>query len=239
MNNASLGFFYLLSGFELIFKPGLRRFVFFPLLINIVFFIALFFLFWHYVGEFNLWFEAHLPTWLHWLSIMLWLVFFVSFFLLFIFAFVVMANIIAAPFNGFLAEKVELYLTGKTPDQRGFFMIIKDAPRILGRQLLILSYYLPRALLIFILFFIPIIHVLAAVFWFLFNAWFMTLTYIDYPTDNHHVSLKDVRRWLQQKRWLGLAFGGSVMLVSMVPILNFFVMPAAVAGATKLWLEQK
>lgn len=239
MRDLSLGFTYLLAGFELIFKPGLRKFVVFPLLINLLFFIALFFLFKHYVSEFNLWFESHLPQWLHWLSMVLWLLFIVSFFLIFIFAFVTMANIIAAPFNGLLAEKVEFFLTGIKLEERSFFQLLKDMPRIIGRQLLILGYYLPRAFLIFILFFIPVVHALAAVLWFFFNAWLMTLTYIDYPTDNHRIALRQVHSWLREKRWVGIGFGVSVLVTTMIPIINFLVMPAAVAGATKFWVEQK
>jgi uncharacterized protein involved in cysteine biosynthesis len=35
------------------------------------------------------------------------------------------------------------------------------------------------------------------------------------------------------------AFGASVMVLSFIPILNLFVMPAAVAGATLKFLEEE
>ena len=226
-----------MAGFDLITKPGLKRFVAIPLIINIFSFILLFFVFRHFVSEFNAWFANLLPTWLHWLSAILWLLFFISFLLFFIFTFVLFANIFSAPFNSLLSQKVEYYLTGRVADERNLFENIKDVPRLLGRQFSVLGYYVPRALLLLILFFIPVIQVVAAVCWFLFNAWFMTLTYLDYPTDNHRVSFRDTRDWLSQRRWTGLGFGISVLVATMVPVLNLFAMPAAVAGATQCWIE--
>ena len=233
------GIHYFIVGLSLLTKPGIKRYVVLPLIINVLVFILLFFVFRHFVSEFNLWFALHVPQWLHWLSAFLWFIFFVSFFLFFICAFVTCGNIVSAPFNSLLSEKIELYLTGKKLVERSLFENIKDVPRVLARQLAVLGYYLPRALLLLILFFIPIVQTIAALFWFLFNAWMMTLTYLDYPSDNHRVSFRDTRIWLKQKRWPGLLFGISVLVAAMLPVLNLIVMPAAVAGATKFWVEEK
>ena len=230
---------YLFEGFKLIVKPGLKRYVAIPLFLNIVLFIVLFFLARHFIREFNAWFMHFLPAWLHWLSAVLWVLFFLSFFLVLVYTFVMLANLISAPFNSLLAEKVELYLTGKSLEQRSFMENIKDVPRIIGRQLVILGYYLPRAFLILILFFIPIVHIFAAFLWFLFNAWFMSLTYLDYPTDNHRIPLSEVKTWMRQRRWQTLGFGISILVGTMIPIINLFTMPAAVAAATKFWVEEK
>ena len=92
------------------------------------------------------------------------------------------------------------------PEQRTLVENIKDIPRIIARQLAILVYYFPRAIIILILFFIPFLATIASPIWFLFHAWMMTLTYIDYPTDNHRIPMSEVRSfYLQQKRWA--AFG--------------------------------
>ncbi|RDI40961.1 sulfate transporter CysZ [Aquicella lusitana] len=238
VNNPFSGFYYLMAGFGLISKPGLRRYVILPLIINIVLFIILLMLLFHYMDAFNHWFESLLPTWLQWLGNILWLFFFVGFFLIFIYAFVTIGNIVAAPFNSLLAEKVEQYLTGKMPEARGLLENIKDVPRILGRQFAIIGYYLPRAIVLLVLFFIPLAQPFAVVLWFIFNAWFMALTYIDYPTDNHRIPLNDVRAWLGQRRWTSLGFGASVLIASMIPVLNFFTIPAAAAAATRFWIEE-
>jgi CysZ protein len=238
MNTPLDGARYFFAGFKLISLPGMRRFVIIPLLINIAMFIALFFLTGHYLGMFNGWFQQHVPTWLLWLSYILWIVFFLSFFIVFVYTFVTCANLISAPFNSLLAEKIAYQLHSALPESRTLWENIRDIPRILSRQFSILGYYLLRALPILILFFIPIVHVFAALLWFGFNAWFITLTYIDYPTDNQRIPLPAVRAWLSQHRWVALGFGLAALGASMVPIVNFFTVPAAVAGATKLWVEE-
>lgn len=230
--------YYLLDGFKLILQPGLKRFVIIPLLINILLFIGLFFLAIHFFNEFNHWLILHLPSWLYWLGSLLWLIFFIGFFLAFLYTFTTLANFIAAPFNSILAEKVEWFLTGKSLAKQSALTLVKDIPRIITRQFSIIGFYLPRACLLLILFFIPLVQLVAPVLWFVFNAWFMTLQYVDYPTDNHRIPLSKVRQRLQRKRWPALSFGVSVLLLTMVPLLNCFVMPAAVAGATKMWLKE-
>lgn len=231
------GFHYLTEGFKLIFKPGIKRYVIIPLLINTILFIAFFFFAKHFFSQFEQWVMHYLPAWLSWLGAVLWVLFFIGYILIFIYTFVTFSNLVSAPFNSFLAEKVEFYLTGKTLAERTWLETVKDVPRVIGRQLNILGYYLPRAFILVICFFVPVLQVVATAFWFLFNAWFMTLQYVDYPTDNHRIPIRAVRDKLSDNRSVSFSFGASVLLISMVPILNFLVAPAAVAGATKLWLD--
>lgn len=232
------GVHYLFAGFGLITKPGLKRFVIIPLLINIVVFTLLFLLMKHYMGAFNDWVSGYLPAWLQWLSAVIWLLFFVGFFLVFICAFAACGAIAAAPFNGLLAEKTEQYLTGQQPVDRGLLENLKDVPRIIGRQFAIIFFYLPRALLILLLFFVPVIHGIAVILWFLFSAWFLAMQYIDFPTDNHRIPVAEVRVWLDERRAATLGFGMSLMFVMSIPVLNFFAIPAAAAGAAKFWVEE-
>lgn len=232
------GLFYLVQGFQLIRTPGVKRYVFIPLFINILIFAGLFFYAQHLFGQLTQWLINWLPHWLQWLGSILWLLFFVGFFFLMLYTFITIANIIAAPFNSFLAEKIEFHLTGQERKGLSFIKTLKDTPRIMGRQFSILGYYLPRAILLFILFFIPIVQLIAPILWFLFHAWLMTLQFVDYPTDNQRIPIKNVQERLNEKRLLSYTFGGSTLFLSMIPILNFFVMPAAVAGATKMWVEE-
>ncbi len=231
------GFHYLIEGFKLLKEPGLKRFVLIPLMINIVLFIGLYILARHFFAEFEQWLIGFLPSWLQWLKSILWVTFFMSFLLMVTYTFVVITNVISAPFNSFLAEKVEYHLTGKIFPSKTWMENIKDVPRILLRQLSLIGYYLPRALVLLIFFFVPVIHFIAAILWFAFNAWFMTLQYLDYPTDNHKIPLSHAHTWVWQHRLLSLSFGTGILVVTLIPILNFFIVPAAVAGATKLWVE--
>ena len=55
---------------------------------------------------------------------------------------------------------------------------------------------------------------------------------------NHNVVFAEQKRLLSRRRGLALGFGGAVMIMSSIPVINFFAMPVAVAGATLLWTEQ-
>ncbi len=238
MNNIFAGCSYFFEGVELIFKPKLRRFILFPVIVSLLLFTGLFFILAHYMSAFNVWVDSYLPSWLLWVNLGIWTFFFSTFFLVLLYSFVIFATIIAAPFNSLLAEKVEFYLTGKALNDDTIWHNLKDIPRIFARQLLIFGSYLPGALLILILFLIPLFQALVPFLWFLFNAKFMTLLYMDFPTDNHRIPLKVVKARLKNKKWLVLGFGISVSIVMMIPILNILAMPAAVAGATNLWLKE-
>jgi len=229
---------YLLSGFSLLLKPGVKRFVIIPLFINIVFFIGLYFVAKHFFSEFNHWLVSFFPSWLMWIENLISVIFFIGFVIIMLYAFATIANLISSPFNSLLSEKIEFYLTGNQQASRSFLEISKDLPKTLGRQFALIGYYLPRAFLIAILFFIPFIQFFAPIIWFIFNAWYFCLQYIDYPTDNHQISLKDAQLWMKKRRVTSLTFGIYILIGSMIPILNFLIMPASVAAATRFWIEE-
>jgi len=112
---------------------------------------------------------------------------------------------------------------------------VKDIPRTLGREFAKLAYYIPRALGFLLLFFI--LPVFGQILWFLFSAWMMAIQYCDYPFDNHKVAFKDMRRTLNQSRGNCFSFGIGVSIFSMIPIVNFLVMPVAICGATAMWVD--
>ncbi|VEC81343.1 putative sulfate transport protein CysZ [Raoultella ornithinolytica] len=58
----------------------------------------------------------------------------ISILLVFGYFFSTIANWIAAPFSGLLAEQLEARLTGATPPDVGIFGIMKDVPRIMKRE---------------------------------------------------------------------------------------------------------
>src|SRR5215208_2895044 len=97
MNHSLSGLAYFLDGFSLITKPGLRRYVIIPLFINLIFFIGLFLLLRYLMHDFNQWVSGFLPSYLQWLSYIFWVLFFSAFFIFFIYSFLTIANIIAAP----------------------------------------------------------------------------------------------------------------------------------------------
>lgn len=234
------GFGYFFQGFDIITTKGLKRFVFVPLAINIILFsVAFYFLY----GELQLAISYTInliPDWLGWLktalSFILWPLAVVSVLLLFALFFGTLANWIAAPFNGLLAEKVELHLTGQSLGDDGLLAIVKDIPRTLARESAKLLYYIPRALGFLLLFFI--LPVGGQVLWFLFGAWMMAVQYCDYPFDNHKVPFKLMRTHLRERSGLSFAFGITVNIFALIPVVNFIVMPVAICGATAMWVNE-
>lgn len=149
-----------------------------------------------------------------------------------------LANWIAAPFNGLLAEQLEARLTGATPPDTGILGIMKDVPRIMKREWQKLAWYLPRAIVLLILYFIPGIgQTVAPVLWFLFSAWMLAIQYCDYPFDNHKVPFKEMRTALRSRKVTNMQFGALTSLFTLIPVLNLFIMPVAVCGATAMWVD--
>ena len=64
------------------------------------------------------------------------------------------------------------------------------------------------------------------------------MEYADYPMGNHELDFKSQLAYLKRRRMLSLGFGATVTMALLVPLLNFLVMPAAVAGASKMWVEE-
>jgi CysZ protein len=230
---------YLARGFGLIWQPGVRRFVLVPLLINIITVVALFLWMWPVLQAMVTSWLSLLPDWLDWLAFLIWPLVWILGLLAFCFALSILANLIASPFNGFLAARVEQHLTGALPDS-GLNLWQEGAQGLLMELRKLLFYTsraIPLAVLTLILFFIPGLNALVPVLWMLFGAYMLALEYVDYPASNHGLSFAQKRAALTQHRWLGLGFGATVMLITVVPLANLLVMPAAVAGATALWVE--
>lgn len=236
--NPAVGVRYLLRGARLLGRPGIRRFAAIPILINLLVFGSLITL---ALSQFAIWIDqllAPLPQWLAFLEWILWPLSIILLLVVVTYSFSVVANLIAAPFNGLLAEKVEVMLGGEVPDGGGFAGAIKDAPRAVGKELRKLGYYLPRALGVLIVTLVPLFYPLAPLLWFALGAWMLAIEYGDYPMDNHRFSLAMVRQRLNEQRLTSFGFGAGVMLGTMLPLVNLLVMPAAVCGATLYWHER-
>ncbi len=230
---------YLREGLKLILSPGLRLFVILPLTVNLLLFGGLIYL---ALRQFEGWVDAFMPSlpdWLMFLEYLLWPLFVTLVVLMVFFTFTLLANIIAAPFNGFLAEKVETVARGEDSSPPfSWTELLAMLPRTLGREARKLGYFAPRALALLALSFIPVVNLAAAPLWLLFGVWMMAVQYIDYPADNNKLSWTEMMVWLRQRRWKSLSFGAVTYAALLVPGLNLLVMPAAVAGATLFWVRE-
>ena len=239
MHPAQRGTDYFTAGFRLVLQPGLRLFVLLPLSINLLLFIGLISV---AVQQFDVLldtFMPSLPDWLSFLEYVLWPMFALLVLVIMFFTFTMMANLLAAPFNGFLSEKVEGVVRGTDLSPPfNWSELLAMVPRTISRELRKLAYFLPRAIALLLLSLIPGINIVATPLWIVFGVWMMAVQYIDFPADNHKLGWNEMLAWLREKRWQSLGFGGMTYLVLLIPVVNLLAMPAAVAGATLFWVRE-
>jgi len=233
------GIGYLFEGAKLLRHPSLRLFVLIPLTVNILIFGSLIGLGLSYLSSLmDSWMSA-VPEWLSFIQWILWPLVGITLSLITGYLFTAVALIIASPFNGLLAEKAEELITGKeVPAMEGLGTALMMVPRGILRELAKLLYYLPMAAFVLVVTFIPVLNAVAPVLWFLLGAWMMSIQFVDYPMDNHQLSFADVKEAVRRRRLSSMGFGGAVALCTGIPLVNFFVVPAAVVGATLLWSKE-
>lgn len=240
MNQLFSGARYLIKGFSLIHQKGIRKFAYVPMAINAVLFS---FAIWYGISEFDGWMSSLMPTWMpEWLlSVLMWIIwplFTALISIVVFFTFSIVANILAAPFNGALAEAVEVKLTGQPPTAIPWGKIAAETPKMLWNEIRKLLYVLMWIIPLFLFSWIPILNIVAPLLWVLFSSWMLALDYHDYPMGNHQILFSQQRTILKQKRSLALGFGLATLGATMIPFINFLVIPAAVAGATALYLDK-
>lgn len=244
-NNPVTGMKSLFSGLALINKPGIRSFVLIPLLINIAIFIIALAVGIHYFSFFMDKFLDFSGLWdwvaaiLNLFKPILWMLFFIIYLVFVFYTFSIIANIIASPFNSLLAEATEKYLIGKPEldESNSIKKILGIIVSSIVQEIQKLIYFILRAIPLLILFIIPFTMPIAPFLWFIFTAWMMTLQYMDYPFANHDIAFKHQIIQQKQKRWFSLGFGSTILVITMIPIINFIVMPLAVISATKVWVN--
>ena len=236
ISDVTIGIQALARGTRLLNQPGVRIYVIIPLCINLLLFGTLI---WYGYSQFVPlveWMMSFVPGFLDFLEWFVWLFFGSLAAITVFFCFTPVANIVAAPFNALMSEKIEIHLTGKAPSSNvSFAQMALDA---IGSQLRKLVYILLWALGLFLISLIPVINLIAPVLWVVFGSWLLSLEYFDYPMGNHDLVFAEEKRQLRERRGIALGFGGGVMVLTSIPIVNFITMPVAVAGATLLWVEQ-
>ena len=226
----------LARGLKLLTHRQVLPYMLVPLAINLVLFGGLI---WYGFSSFAPlveWMMSFLPGFLDFLRWILWIFLGLLIAVIAFFTFTPIANIIAAPFNALMSEKLEIMLTGSSPSSDLSFMqmaLVSFASQF--RKLGYMLFWYAGLLLVTI---IPVVNFAAPVLWVLFGSWLMALEYMDYPMGNHDIGFKEQRQTLAARRGLAMGFGGAVMIMTTIPVINFLAMPAAVAGATVLWVEQ-
>lgn len=226
------GFGYAMEGLKSLRQPGLRRYVALPLVVNLAMFAAGGWWIAVSLGDLVDWVQRYLPEWLDWLAWLLWPVAVAGFLAVAWFGFTLLANLVGSPFNGVLSEKVAR-MSGRSPGPgRPLWKEVVVAPVAEVRKLAHFAFIAVPALLLFL---VPVVNVAAPAVWLAASAWMLALEYGDYPMGNAGIEFSDQRARLSARRGLALGFGTGVLVMTLVPVLNFLSMPAGVIGATLMW----
>lgn len=217
-------------------QPGVRIYAVMPLLINTVLFASLIWFGYEQFSPLVDYMMSWVPAIFNFLRWIIWIIISTFTAIFIFFTFTPIANIVAAPFNALLSEKIEIRLTGKTIGVNSSFMkMARDSFLSQIRKLVYIIFWSAVLLLISL---IPLVNFAAPFLWVIFGSWLLSLEYLDYPMGNHELNFTRQRQILAARKGLSLGFGSSVMVLTSIPLLNFIVMPVAVAGATVLWVEQ-
>ncbi|MGK0297769.1 MAG: CysZ protein [Gammaproteobacteria bacterium] len=212
-----------------------------PLLINSLLFSIIIFYGSIQINELVDWIEQKWQ-WLSWIGWLLWPVFFIIVLTSIFICFSVVANLISAPFNSQLSEAVERYLNNQSGrsdlNHNSLGLSVKSILAGIANEIQKFIYIMVRTIPLLVLFVVPVLQVTAPIIWIFFVAWIMALEYLEYPLGNHGMEFVQVREQVSINRNISIGFGLGISFLTMIPIVNFIVMPVAVAGATKLYINK-
>lgn len=214
----------LIKGLKLLTTPTLRPFVIMPIIINLILYSVALVLGYFYLHHFVV---QMIPVWLHWLTWLIYPLFFIAFSLIGFFTFSLMANLIAAPFYAKLAEKTLHVIGAPLPEIEQ-----PSAKEVWLSELQRLRYSVTHTFPLLILFVIPVVNLIAPILWVGFSAWCVALEFFGYPQENRGVLFMQQQTQLKTMKLQALSFGGLVAFGQSLPILNIIIAPAAVIAAT-------
>jgi len=229
---------HFFSAIRTLSRPEYRKYILIPLLVNLILFVILTSILVVMFSDLMTFILDYVPSWLHFMASMLWFVFGMALLIIYGLSFTFITNLIAAPFNGFLAEKIQREQGIPLPEGESTMGLIT---RTLWREVIKITYFIAYGLLVmvllFLISFIPFVNLAIPVLAFLWSSWCVAIQYMDYSADNYQQEFSELRKMALKPTIKTFSFGGGVSLLSMIPIVNIFVMPLAVAAGTQLWIK--
>jgi CysZ protein len=150
-----------------------------------------------------------------------------------------LGGVVAAPFNDALSEAVERLQRTGAPGDLTFGKVLRDLGRTVGLEAVKLACYGAVMLPLFIasLLLPGAGAVVYSVVGFGLTALFLAIDYVDWPASRRELPLRRrfalARAHVRPKRGRGVG----LWVIMLIPLLNLFFMPAAVAGATLMYLD--
>lgn len=225
----------LAEGFRLLRRGDILPWVLVPLAINVIVYAAMLVLLFDWLSTLVSRLVSWLPEWLHFLEWLAWLSGGLLALVLVAYTFTFAANLLAAPFNSILAERVLQSLGAMPARDLGLSAVLAEIPSSLRREAGKLLYFAPRSIAVMLLCLLPPLNLAGSVLWFAFGAWCLALEYCDFAAETTQDSFLSLRRSASSSRAAVMGLGSAAMAITMVPLLSLFVMPATVCAGALLW----
>ena len=141
----------------------------------------------------------------------------------------ILAGIVASPFNDTLSERAEELMMGRVvPSESGWKALVMGGARGVATAAAV---GIPRAIVVVLLGIIPGIGPILAA---LVGAFFIAVGYTDYALERRKYPVIKKLTTLWKHRRMALGFGVGANLLLLIPLINFLCMPIAVVGGTAL-----
>ncbi len=221
-------------------QPGLLRYLIIPFLINLLVFSTTV-----YFGLdlFQGMLETYAPGTEVWYGVILyylaWMVALLLTTVVVFFAFTVIGNLIASPFNELLSEKTEVYVSGIANGERfSLSRFWQESRHALFVEIKKMTVFVVGMALLFGINFIPGIgSLIYAVLAPAFTLFFLVIEYMAFVLMRKQLSFAEQRRYIFKRPILMLGYACGVFIVLAIPFVQFFSIPLAVVGATLLWCD--
>ena len=249
-----IGVSFFFQGLALANKPRLRRFFWIPAGIGLSLTVVTLYFFGASIISAA---TPDLPTWLQWLEWIIVPALLLLLALISAWSVSFITIIVASPLFGRLATAVESEIAQASPTNvknsahtnpsdtlqhqdthphnEVAGSMANDLVKDISRELRKLRYHLPRLAGLLLLSLIPVVNLLAPLVGGLYSAWMMSVQFSDYAADNHEMSFTASLAQLKRNLAPSMGFGFMTSLAMAIPLANFFLLPAAVAGGTLLW----
>jgi CysZ protein len=228
---------------RMIFKYRLQHYLFIPGLISVMYISLLLVLGFFYLGTLV---DHIMLTWMPdylqgsimeiFLLILVWI-------LLLLLLFITYRHVVLAllsPFLCTLSEKTECLLSGKSAAKFRWKQALSDLIRGIRINLRILILSLLFSLIVWIFVFIPVIGAfLSLAVSFIIQSYYGGFALLDYTLERRRFSVKESIAYVKQQRAAVTGIGTGFFVLSLIPLIGWFLAPAYGTIAATLMLREK
>jgi CysZ protein len=242
MKDFLFGFTYPFRSLRFFFAhPKLITYSITPIAINLVIYGSVFFFTYKWLlGSMSGWLgidETAAGFWMQFLHTALLIIAFLLLLFICYLLFITVGNLITAPFNEEISQRVEEIVTnGAVGHKMGFW---EDAYISIKGEAEKIVFYLVILFLIFLLNLVPAVgNVLSAIIGTVFSFFYNALDFLDFPMTRRKMKFKQKLAVTKSGKLLTYGFGAAAFLMMFLPIVNVFMKPILVVAGTSLYYEK-